>query len=379
MRFLSLFLIALLIAASSPADSPSVTSAPSVVNLSSSQSTTPALTQHPTQSPSIQISVNRVNVGVIVTDPQGNFVPDLRRENFHVFDNGVEQPITDFANVVSPAEVLLLVEAGPAVYFLASVHVQTSHSFLEGLSSGDRIAVAKYDSAPQLMLDFTSDKTAAYAALANVRYYVGFGNLNLSKSLNSVLDLLAKTQGKKTIVLLSTGFDTSPPADIDAALTRLRISDVRLLAISLSGAMRAPAQPAKGKKKKKDKSAEDQEEAQKAAAKAAFTQQGFDEADRLLRALTDATGGRVFFPNNAQDYTIIYTQIAQLIRHEYSLAFAPSEHDGKVHTIEVRVTPPNAAPPPSPQSSAQSAAPSPAAPAPTYSVAHRRAYVAPAQ
>jgi|HubBroStandDraft_3_1064219.scaffolds.fasta_scaffold48760_2 Ca-activated chloride channel family protein len=361
MRLLSLLLVTLLLSASSFSNSPSVRSASSVVNLSSSAP------QHPDQSPSIQVSVNRVNVGVTVTDPQGNFVPDLRRENFHILDNGVEQPITDFANVVSPAEVLLLVESGPAVYFLASVHVQTSHSFLEGLSSGDRIAVAKYDSAAQLMLDFTSDKTAAYAALSNIRYYVGFGSLNLSKSLSAVLDLLAKTQGKKTIVLLSTGFDTSSPADIDAALTRLKISDVRLLAISLSGPMRTPAQPAKGKKKKKDKSADDQEEAQKAAAKAAFTQQGFDEADRLLRALTDATGGRVFFPNTAQDYTVIYTQIAQLIRHEYSLAFAPAASDGKVHSLEVRVTPPQAT-----SSPADSAAPTPA-----YNVAARRAYVAP--
>lgn len=325
------------------------------------------------QSPSIQVSVNRVNVGVTVTDPQGNFVPDLRRENFHIFDDGIEQPITDFANVVEPAEVFLLVEAGPAVYFLASVHVQTSHAFLDGLSTGDRIAVAKYDAAPQLMLDFTTDKPAAYAALANVRYYVGFGSLNLSKSLNTVLDWLAKTQGKKTIVLLSTGIDTSSPADIDAALTRLKISDVRLLAISLSGAMRGgPPQPAKGKKKnKKDKQA-DEEEAQKAAAKTAFAQQGFEEADRLLRALTDATGGQVYFPNNPQDYTMMYAQIAQLIRHEYSLAFTPPAHDGKVHNIEVRVTP-NATPPnttpPSDQSAAQ----------PTYKIANRRAYVAPAQ
>jgi VWFA-related protein len=332
----------------------------------------------PDQSPSIQISVSRVNVPVIVTDPQGNFVPDLRRENFHIFDNGVEQPITDFANIISPAEVFLLVEAGPAVYFLASVHVQTSHSFLDGLSSGDRIAVAKYDTAPQLILDFTSDKPAAYAALANVRYYVGFGNLNLSKSLNAVLDLLAKSQGKKTIVLLSTGFDTSPPADIDAALARLKISDVRLLAISLSGAMRAPAQPpAKGKKNRKDKST-NEEEARKAAAKAAFTQQGFDEADRLLRALTDATGGRVFFPNNAQDYTTIYTQIAQLIRHEYSLAFTPPAHDGKIHSIEVRVTPPDSTTP-SADSAATPPAQSVAPAASTYTVAARRAYVAPAQ
>jgi Ca-activated chloride channel homolog len=327
------------------------------------------------QSPSIQVSVNRVNVGVTITDAQGNFVPDLRRENFHIFDDGVEQPITDFANVIEPAEVFLLVEAGPAVYFLASTHVQASHSFLEGLSTGDRIAVAKYDSAPQLMLDFTTDKPAAYGALANVRYYVGFGSLNLSKSLNTVLDWLSKTQGKKTIVLLSTGIDTSPPTDIDAALTRLKISDVRLLAISLSGAMRAPAQPAKGKKKNKKDKTTDEEEAQKAAAKAAFAQQGFDEADRLLRALTDATGGQVYFPNNPQDYATMYAQIAQLIRHEYSLAFTPPAHDGKVHNIEVLVTPPNATSPNTTTPSDQPAAPS----QPTYKIANRRAYVAPAQ
>jgi Ca-activated chloride channel homolog len=350
-RLVSVLFLSSFIAAGSPAQSP------------------------PDQSPSIQVSVNRVNVGVIVTDSQGNFIPDLRRENFHIFDNGTEQPITDFANVIAPAEVLLLVEAGPAVYFLASTHVQASHSFLEGLSTSDRIAVAKYDNAPQVMLDFTADKPAAYGALANVRYYVGFGNLNLSKSLNTVLDWLAKTQGKKTIVLLSTGFDTSQPADIDAALTRLKISDVRLLAISLSNAMRAPpSQPVKSKKKNKNDKATDEEEAQKAAAKAAFAQQGFDEADRLLRALTDATGGQVYFPNNAQDYATMYAQIAQLIRHEYSLAFTPPQNDGKVHTIEVRVTPPNATPSdqsPQSQPTTQSQ--------PTYKISNRRAYVAPSQ
>ncbi len=348
MRFLFLLSLPFLFAAPSPAQSPSEQS----------------------QSASIQVSVNRVNVGVTITDAQGNFVPDLRRENFHIFDDGVEQPITDFANVIEPAEVFLLVEAGPAVYFLASTHVQASHSFLEGLSTGDRIAVAKYDAAPQIMLDFTTDKPAAYGALANVRYYVGFGSLNLSKSLNTVLDWLAKTQGKKTIVLLSTGIDTSSPTDIDGALSRLKISDVRLLTISLSGAMRAPAQPAKGKKKNKKDKSTDEEEAQKAAAKAAFAAQGFDEADRLLRALTDATGGQVYFPNNPQDYATMYAQIAQLIRHEYSLAFTPPAHDGKVHNLEVRITPPNTTPPPD-----QSAAAS----QPTYKIANRRAYVAPSR
>ncbi|MBV9886102.1 MAG: hypothetical protein JO119_06095, partial [Acidobacteria bacterium] len=237
------------------------------------------------------------------------------------------------------------------------------------------IAVAKYDAAPQLMLDFTTDKPAAFAALANVRYYVGFGSLNLSKSLTTVLDWLAKTQGKKTIVLLSTGFDTSTPAEIDAALNRLKISDVRLLAISLSNAMRAPQQPAREKKKKKEKPTEEEkEEAQKLAAKSAFTQQGFEEADRLLRALTDSTAGQVYFPTNPQDYAAIYAQIAQLIRHEYSLAFTPPTNDGKVHNIEVRVTPPNAT-----SQADQSSSNTVSTSALNYKISARRAYVAPPQ
>jgi hypothetical protein len=66
----------------------------------------------------------------------------------------------------------------------------------------------------------------------------------------------------------------------------------------------------------------------------------------------------------------MYSKIAQLIRHEYSLAFAPTVHDGKIHTLELRVTPtqptPSAADSTTPQS------------APTYKISNRRAYVAPA-
>jgi len=138
----------------------SANSASSVVNLFS-----PLQSPSQQQSPSIQVSVNRVNVGVVVTDPQGNFIPNLAPENFHILDNGVEQPITDFANVISPAEVFLLVEAGPAVYFLASTHVNASHSFLDGLSSGDRIAVAAYLGSSNRFENALGDFAEAYADL----------------------------------------------------------------------------------------------------------------------------------------------------------------------------------------------------------------------
>jgi Ca-activated chloride channel family protein len=294
----------------------------------------------------IRVRVDRVNIGVIVTDSRGKFIGGLRREDFHVFDDGVEQPVTDFAPIDDPAQVLMLVEAGPAVYFLEAGHVHASHALLEGLSTGDRVAVVKYDTTPQPVLDFSADKHAAEVALTNVRYYIGFGNLNLSRSLSTVLDWLAKMQGKKTVVLLSTGFDTSDPGEPVALLTRLKTTDVRILAISLGTELRSPAP------KFKDKS-------QPPPEKTAITEQGFAEADRFLRELTETTGGRVYFPNHSKDFSAVYAEIAQLVRHEYSLAFAPPVNDGKLHTIEVHVA--------SPSDSALA-----------YRIDHRRAYLAPA-
>ena len=282
--------------------------------------------------------MDRVNVGVIVTDTHGNFIEGLRREDFHILDDGVEQPVTDFANISEPAQVLLLVEAGPAVYFLEAGHVRAAHALLEGLSSGDRVAVVKYDAAPQGVLDFTADKQAAESALSNVRYYVGFGALDLSRSLSTVLDWLDKVQGKKSIVLLSTGVDTSPPEITSSLMARVKTTDVRILALSLGSELRQPAPDAKDSKGKKNKSHIPVE-------KSAIAAQGFADADHFLSALTQATGGRVFFPNSAKDFATVYAQIAQFVRHEYSLAFAPPVRDGKLHAIEVQITPPSGATP----------------------------------
>ena len=317
-----------------------------------------ARAQEPTAPPSepIRISVDRVNVGVIVTDSHGNFAEGLHREDFHVFDGGVEQPLTDFAAIEEPAQVLLLVEAGPAVYFLEATHLRAAHALLGGLSAGDRVALVKYDERPQPLLNFTANKETVEAALANVRFNLGFGVLNLSRSIATVLDWLAKVQGKKTIVLLSTGVDTSTDNDANAILERLKISDVRLLAVSLSGELRTP--PPSGKTNGKNKNKVPSE-------KSAAVEQGFAEADQLLTVMTEATGGRAYFPNSTKDLSTAYAEIAQLVRHEYSLAFAPPANDGKIHAIEVRVSAAPSAPPNTPP--------------PAYRVDYRRAYLAPAQ
>jgi Ca-activated chloride channel homolog len=300
------------------------------------------LAQEPTvPQPAIRVNVERVDVGVIVTDLRGKFVEGLRRDDFHVFDNGAEQPITEFVAVEEPAQVLLLVEAGPAVYFLQDAHLFVADALLSGLSAGDQVAVARYTEAPAALLDFSPDKSSAQAALDRIRFNLGFGQLNLSTSLLGILDWLARVPGKKTIVLISTGVDTSAPSVIEALQSRLQVGDVRILAVSMSGPLR------NGK------------EGSKRTVQQA--QQGLESADARLRAISEATGGRAFFPEDAKAFRETYRQVAQLVRHEYSLAFAPPNADGAVHSIDVKV-----------DSTKESGKETSA-----YRVDHRNAYVAP--
>lgn len=294
--------------------------------------------QATTAQQTIRINVERVNVGVIVSDSRGKMVAGLQRENFHLTDNGAEQSITDFASIEQPALVLLLVEAGPAVYLLQDAHLFVADTLLGGLSPGDRVALVRYNDAPLTLLDFTTDKRMAQSALDQIQFNLGYGQLNLSASVSTVLDWLERVPGKKTILLISTGVDTSPQPVMQALQNRLQVDDVRILCISMSGPL------LNGKEGSKRQIQQ--------------TQAAFEQAERWLKVLAEQTGGRAYFPANAKQFQEAYRQIALLVRHEYLLAFVPPAPDGSVHTINVRVE----------ESKGKAS---------DYVVDHRRAYVAP--
>jgi Ca-activated chloride channel family protein len=304
---------------------------------------TPALAQiqdpAQTQPPQIRVTVNRVNVPVTVTNSTGRIVEHLRREDFEIFDNGTKQPITDFSAVEESTQVVLLIESGPAVLFLAKSHVLAADAFLRSIPPADSIAIASYARAPELILNFTTDKNAAREALQELSFVNGFGDLNLSTSLVSTIDWISGVLGKKTIVLLSTGVDTSPPETWRLLQKKLQASDVRIFAVSLSSDIRQPA---------KMKKLTPQERSDRAEVK-----EGFAEADQSLHELSDVTGGRVYFPQDPAAFARAYSEIAQLVANEYSMAFAPTALDGQLHNLKVKVKDP------------------------TYHVDHRQSYVAP--
>jgi VWFA-related protein len=289
--------------------------------------------QLPNSAVTIHVSVDRINVGVTVTDTHGRCVPGLHREDFRILDNGVEQPISGFVPSEEPARLVFLVESSTADTLLAKLGKSPflgADNLLNNISSVDRVAIVTFSNVPKLAMDFTTDKNQARQVLQEINSRVvglqssdGSGWLNLSSSIAATIDWLAAVPGSKIIVVLSTGIDTSPPESLQLVQEKVKISDVRILALSMFGDFRKPA-------KRKNLSADDR-------SNRIFLEQGIVQSDALLRELSDSTGGHAYFPKNPKDFDRAYGEIAQLVRGEYTLEFVPPAYDSQVHTIKVNV------------------------------------------
>jgi VWFA-related protein len=275
----------------------------------------------------IQATTEIVKIDVSVLDRQGKFVAGLAQDRFRVLDNGVEQPVVFFAPIEAPAQVLVMLETSPAVYLIHAQHLTAAYALVDGLSPDDEVALVSYSQAPQAILPFTPDKSALVAALGQIQYTLGMGNLNFYDSVSTVLDWIAPLQGKKAIVLLTTGLDSSPPERWDALLQKLKSDDAVLFAVALGSSLRHPPNT----KKKKPK----------AALKTGATDEpaslvSFAKADSALSSLAKISGGRAYFPESPNDYVTIYREIASSLRHQYLLGIAP-QHDGKFHALTVEI------------------------------------------
>lgn len=306
-----LFAVALFILAVTPA---------SVAAQDLPSQSSPSATQQP-----LQVTTEIVKLDATVTDERGEFIGGLRQSDFRVLDRGTEQPILYFAPTDAPAQILVMVETSPAVYLIQSDHIAAVYSLARGLAPDDEIALVTYNDAPRTILPFTQDKASLTATLEQIQYTLGFGDLNLFDSISAVLDSLAPASGKKAILLLTTGLDSSPASHWDALVQKLRSSDVVIYPVALGTALRAPA------KKNKNKAPSTPEPSVFAA------------ADKTLRSLADITGGRAFFPESPTDFAPMYREIAATLRHQYLLGIAPV-HDGQFHPLTVQVLDENGAP-----------------------------------
>src|ERR1700734_2875109 len=182
---------------------------------------------------SIRVNAPLVNVDVLVTTKTGQFVPNLKQDNFRLYEDGAPQSISSFTVSKAPITAVLLVEFASTNYAFMIQALQASYSFANTLQKDDWIAVSYYDMQPHLLVDFTQDKKAVYGALNQLRI-PGFSETNLFDALYDTLDRLDRVEGKKYIILITTGVDTFSRITLDKITKKVKdTKDVTIFPISV--------------------------------------------------------------------------------------------------------------------------------------------------
>src|SRR3954464_5199362 len=188
---------------------------------------------------SLRVDVPNVQVPVQVTTKDGQFIPGLNKDNFKVLEDGVPQNITNFKTVQdAPITAVLLVEFASTSYYFMYDALNASYSFANTLKPDDWIAGISYDMRPYILADFTKDKREVYGALNQLRI-PGFSETNLFDALYDTLDRIDRIEGRKYIVLVSTGIDTFSKLNYDKILKKIQqTQNVTIYSISTGQALR---------------------------------------------------------------------------------------------------------------------------------------------
>lgn len=270
---------------------------------------------------SIKVNVPLVNVDVLVTSKDGQFVPGLKKENFRIYEDGAPQAISNFNVTKAPITAVLLVEFASTNYSFMIDALRASYAFAHTLTKDDWIAVSYYDMLPHILVDFTQDKQAVYGALNEMRI-PGFSETNVFDALFDTLDRLDRIEGKKYVILVTTGVDTFSRITLDKIMKKIKdTKDVTIFPISvgqIARIMHPNAYRGLG---------------------IPHSEMDYLQADNEMRTFAAMTGGRAYFPRFQAEYGEDFQDIGNDIRNQYSIAYHPTNTklDGTYRKLKVQL------------------------------------------
>jgi VWFA-related protein len=285
---------------------------------------------------SLKVNVPLVNVDVMVTTKNGQFIPGLKQENFRVAEDGVPQPLKHFAVSQAPITAVLLVEFASTNYVFMIQALQASYAFANTLKKDDWVAVAYYDMQPHIIVDFTQDKKAVYGAINEMRI-PGFSETNLFDALYDTLDRLDRVEGKKYVILVTTGIDSFSKLTYDKILKKVKdTKDVTIFPISVGFIMREYCET------------HPSYYCRMMSHGMGIEVQNIDylQADNEMRTFAAMTGGRAYFPRFEGELPELFGDISSDIRNQYTLSYSPSNTklDGTYRKLKVQVVAPDGGP-----------------------------------
>lgn len=271
---------------------------------------------------SVRKDVSLVSLDVQVKTKDGNFVPNLKAQNFRIMEDGVPQQVKDFKIQDDvPVTAVLLVEFGSTNYYFMVDALRASYAFANTLKKEDWIAVTAYDMRPHILVDFTQNKNEVYEALGRLRV-PGFHEFNLFDSLYDTIDRLERVEGHKYIILISSGLDSFSRLRLDQIYDKVKTTrDITIYCVGTGQFLRNVNDQYIG----------------------AITRMNLLQGDNQLRTFAKWTGGHAYFPIFAANFKEVFADIAADIRNEYVLTYSPTnaKQDGTFRKVKIELQAPD--------------------------------------
>jgi Ca-activated chloride channel homolog len=248
-----------------------------------------------------------VTVKFQVEDPNGYFLPNIRPDNFAVYEDGVRQKNLMVDVEHAPVTVALLLEFGGRYHELNQATgrevTQVCRQFLDSLHSDDKVAIFAYNGKLQTLADFNQPRDADNTALDQLGTPPE-SELNFYDALIETSNRMRNVSGRKALIVVSSGLDTFSKASYQQVLGAARESAITIYTIGLIRLIQ-PGLSNYG-------------------TAAPFARIDWSSAEQQLEALAKVSGGRAYVPDSDLEVPAIYDDLMENLRVRYVISYVSS-------------------------------------------------------
>jgi hypothetical protein len=250
-----------------------------------------------------------VTVTLSVEDPQGYFIPNLRPENFAVFEDGVLQKNSTVDIDHAAVSMQVLLEGGGRYQtlnqLLSTELPSVAQPLLKALIPEDRVAVSSYANTLKLLADVSEPRSRLDLVLSHPEIS-GFSEANLFDALIEVLNRAHDMPGRRALLLISTGLDSFSHATFDDVVSSARRADTPVYCIGLAGLVQLTIESSAGPLSKID----------------------WAGANTRLETLSSVSNGRTYLRDTVLGIPAIYDDLMEHLRVRYVIKYTASAHGG---------------------------------------------------
>ena len=302
----------------------------------------------------IKVDTSLVTIPVSVMDRDGRYVPNLRKADFRIWEDDVEQEVAFFSSVDKPFSVVLMLDTSPSTKFRLEDIQDAAIAFINQLRSDDKVMVVSFNQEIRLLSELTTDRAKLERAIR--RAHTGDGT-----SIYDAVDLvinqeLSRIPGRKAIVLFTDGVDTTSrqgtyqsnvldAQELDALIYPVQYDTSRDVGMGPNFPSGYPTDVwgqilggifGGGRTGRSGRSGR------------GWPRGGngdYELANHYLKELADSTGGREYQADTLQDMSSAFANVAEELRRQYSIGYYPKRppQPGQRRQIRVRANQPNLA------------------------------------